>query len=358
MERQEALFRWVVRGVATELPREVAWRVARCDGRELPEKVRRGGRRAAARYLLDMARSPYRRGRLRMAVMREYRRLEEAVGLEEGAVGAALRGMEEPGRRWSSWLRAEWAFTEVGRADVFRRALEARFEPADVEAYEGVVGMVQRDMEAEDRESRSAAEADAAARLGLERARRTEAAAKAQAARALADLRRVEDEAGRRVAEALGEVAELRREVAELRAALRERDEQTARLMAEYERRLAESRVARRVPVPLEGRRVLVVADPNRAVGYEAEARALGAERVEFLDGRAVSGEHARGAARAADVIVINVAWVTHSLHDVVVRAACPGAVVVRMRTPGLTAFRRAVVASLAGQEAAGGEGA
>ena len=79
-----------------------------------------------------------------------------------------------------------------------------------------------------------------------------------------------------------------------------------------------------------------------------AEARALGANEVRFLDGRAVAGEQFRAAVQHADIVVLIIAWVKHAVEDLLRAHAPSGVVVARMRTAGLRAFRESLLVAVA----------
>lgn len=191
------------------------------------------------------------------------------------------------------------------------------------------------------------------------RAQRQRAEADAQADRARREAEQARHEAAlqmKRTAAVLRDqgtrVARLQRRVRELeqdRAGWLSDREQLGWLIAEFERRLAEVRAASSQPPdegpapagPLSDLSVLVVGDPDHAVGYRAAALALGAVKFAFIDGQCAPGERLASAIHAADVIVFNTAWSKHSAEAMVARHAGARTVLCQRRG-GLTGFREA----------------
>ncbi len=187
--------------------------------------------------------------------------------------------------------------------------------------------------------------------------RREVAQARAQQERAQAEAMRQRTRATKatttaatRIALAEKRVAILQEQCDLLRVLLAERDEQVSRLAANFEQRLSlatrphgESHGA----FVLAGQRVLVLGDPNRAVAYRAEALAMGAASVVFLNARATPGERLASATQAADVVVLIAAWAKHSTDGCVCRHLRQDAVMLRVRHAGVQAFRHTVVAAM-----------
>ena len=220
----------------------------------------------------------------------------------------------------------------------------------------------------------------ALAEEGVRRAQRTAAEASAHEGRARADATRAREQAAvaqrraehateaaaGRVASLAARLREQEAENADLRTRLRESEDQVGWLVADFERRLAAVQAAAErcdrpasadeEAAPLAGRRVLVVGDPNRAVGYRAEALALGAAGVVFLDGRAAPGDRLAAAVGAADVVVLVVAWAKHSTDGTVRKGLRRDAVLVVVPQAGIRAFREGVMAGGGRPRRDGGE--
>ena len=351
MDRQTALFRWLLGMTAESLP-ELRLRDLLDDlPVHVPPKVRRGSRAKVAAFLLRSAHRPEALAALEAA-------LEDSWQLALHILQREPARFAELARRVPDFaVAAEWAAERAGRRELYAAALEALDAPTRA-AVEQRLGAAVAWAEREQRLAQDIARARAEAAAGVDQLQRQEAAAKRVAVDALTRERRVAAEAGGRLATAARRIRDLEARVAELEGLLGERDEQVARIVAAYEEQLGTARARGVVPAPrapLAGLRVLVIGDPNRAAGYRAEAVAMGAAGVEFMDGMAKPGPRLAACVGAADLVVFNLAWAKHSAQETVEAHLSPGSRLARMRQAGLRAFREAVLATGPGREAGAG---
>lgn len=350
MDRQTALFRWLIWTTTQAAPADALRHMLHDTGLHIPPKVRKGGRARLAVFLLRASH------KTSVSVA-----LEHAVESFWGPVASVL---ERDRPKFVKFVRespdfavmAEWSCVRSHRAELFQETL-ASFDPAlraEVDArFEDVLAWAER----EEGLQRDIAIAQAEVASGLDRARQQEQAAKALAVVALRREQRVASDAGSQLAAAQRQIRDLEAHVREVEQLLAERDEQVGRMIVAYEERLAASRQPGAAEpaslAPLAGRRVLVVGDPNRAAGYRAEAQTLGAVEVDFVDGMAGVGDRLASAVQAADVVVLNVAWMKHRVAATVRANEHKGLTVAHMRQSGLRAFREAVVAAVSGDKGA-----
>jgi hypothetical protein len=261
-----------------------------------------------------------------------------------GLAAEEWRGVPDAGSRAHRMLQMRCAALRFGKVKEFDAALEDMPESDRARYAQGRADALRWAGEWE--EGERARRADARAQSSGLQAARDEAARQAQradrAAREAAERVAAAERDRRRQAD---ELQRSREEVRLLRDLLTERDAEIAHIVQEYERRISDlgRGEAEPAPLPLEGMSVVIVADPNRAVAYRAEATALGASGVEFIDGMVHPGAHLRHLIEGADCVVVCLAWTKHSTSGIVRRHARGR--ICEMTIAGLRAFRDAVAA-------------
>ncbi|CAB1129570.1 protein of unknown function [Candidatus Hydrogenisulfobacillus filiaventi] len=168
-------------------------------------------------------------------------------------------------------------------------------------------------------------------------------------ARLVDDLLADRDRLRAELAAAEARLADAEREIAEIRADADTAMEALIRNHTDCLRRWADRTASRQdeAPLPLLGRRVLVIGDPSHRLGYEAILRAMGAETVRQLDG--VTGSRVPNG--QWDLVVEVTAWAKHRMDEQLAGIHAP---VVWVPTAGLAAFRSALEAWVAEQGKAG----
>ena len=345
LERVEALEAWAVHEMARVCPTAAVVDLLQELGYRCPPKKGRKPERFAA-YVVRFALRPAHRDVIVGWARAGWRKIETQVAKGPAAVAAILE--ESPG------MGPLVEFMAAEHPGIFAAALAGL--PQDLQAH---VEEATADALAE--VERIAAEGEARQRAGREARTRVDRAvtaaeeqrerARAEAMRQRALAVRATTTAGTRIALAEKRLQLAQAEVARLQALLAERDEQVGRLVADFERRLA---LLSRVPegearaLPLAGHRVLVLGDPNRAVAYQAEAVAMGAESVVFVNGMALAGERLAAAARAASAVVLVTAFAKHSTQQCARKHLSEGASMILVPQAGMRAFRDAVATAMA----------
>ena len=360
MDRAEALAAWSVYVAAVQAP-EVAVLVAANLGRPCPAKKlhRRNEMERRAMVAQHLVRcflhTADRDHVLRWAEDGWMRRFP--VRGDGWDPGLFLAGMQRD-VRYRPVL--EHLAMEAGRQDDFEAAVQGLSDDALARSEE----ILRIAMEAMERiedglqQARSQiAVARAVAEAGVKQARveaagavAAEQRARAEAARQAASATRASEVAAARVAEAERRVRALEAEAAELRALIAERDALLGGITADFEHRLAAVMAAEEAgergeaPLPLLGRRVLVLGDTPRAPAYHAEAVALGARAVTFLDAVNKPGDRLAAAVSAADVVVLVVGRAKHGVEECTRKHLRAGTPLILVRRAGMGAFRAALL--------------
>ena len=344
MERSEALAAWAAHTMAEHFPGVAAQMLCKY-GYACPPKVAR----SQARVAQLVAKIVLRRTHHHEAILQWTRSGWRKVGthVDKGAAAVADVLTEHPE------MGPLFEFAAATQPEVFADALAAMPEAGRVAVEECTA----RALSEIDRMEREIMARQQVGEEVQKRSREKAAQARAQQARVQAEAMRQRTRAMKatttaamRIALAEKRLTILQDQCDSLRILLAERDEQIHRLAARFEQRLSlatRPQEEGQEASVLAGQRVLVLGDPNRAVAYRAEALAMGAAAVAFLNARATPGERLASATQAADVVVLIAAWAKHSTDGCVCRNLRQDAVMLRVRQAGVQAFRHTVATAM-----------